>query len=271
MRRFTLARSSVLALLFLFAVISVLLALSSRQWHNQQRGDDLVKRLHGEMWYEYEASSPGVRVARLGDEVSILAAAANRYDAVRPSGWMRDKLGDVAVGRIVGVALWGEELTDTDFSKLARLKHLEHLYLAESTVTDDDLRIIAKLRDLRSLGLQGTDVTDHGLKWIQNLNKLEYLCLRGTRITDAGLAHLKELKNIKVLRIGEIPEGPYQSVRGTFRPGPPITDDGLTQLRSLSRLEYLDVRGTEVTDQGVERLRSNWPNLLFPEQPWRAD
>ncbi len=88
MLRFPPARYSVRGLLFLVAVISVLLGLSIRKWHNQQRVVDLVKRLHGEMWYEYEAYRPGVRVARLGDEVSILAAAANRYDAVRPSGWM---------------------------------------------------------------------------------------------------------------------------------------------------------------------------------------
>ncbi|MHB8973776.1 MAG: M56 family metallopeptidase [Pirellulaceae bacterium] len=225
---------------------------------------DLVKRLHGELWYKYEVHSPGVRVARTSNGVAIIAAS-KRHGAVPPSGWMRDKLSDAAPDWIVGVVLCGVELTHSDYSKLAKLQHLEHLVLAESSVSDDDLLEIAKLRNLRSLELQGTNVSDRGLEYIQNLNELEYLSLRGTGITDAGLVHLKRLKNIKVLRIGEIPAGGYSSVHGTFRPGPPISDSGIVHLRTLTRLEYLDVRGTRVTDEGVDRLRGKWPYLLFPE------
>ena len=41
----------------------------------------------------------------------------------------------------------------------------------------------------------------------------------------------------------------------------PVTDDGLDHVRDLPQLERLDLRGTQVTDAGLERLKRSHRTL----------
>lgn len=44
--------------------------------------------------------------------------------------------------------------------------------------------------------------------------------------------------------------------------GTPITDAGLVHVQGLKSLQSIDLRGTHVTSDGVQRLRQALPNCL---------
>ena len=66
--------------------------------------------------------------------------------------------------------------------------------------------------------------------------------LFATRVTDAGLVHLKGLHKLKTLILWGA-----------------ITDAGLENLKELKQLESLGLAGTNVTREGVKRLRQALP------------
>ena len=70
--------------------------------------------------------------------------------------------------------------------------------------------------------------------------------LADTKITDAGLVHLKGLTELQSLSMGGV--------------GSQITDAGLVHLKGLSSLQTLDLRFTQITDQGIADLKKALPN-----------
>jgi len=84
-------------------------------------------------------------------------------------------------------------------------------------------------------------ISDAGLRILAHraLN-LQFLYLGGTKITNAGLTHVAELKNLSVLSLDECQE---------------ISDEGLKNLYRCNSLKELRVRGTGVTQGGVNELK----------------
>ena len=64
------------------------------------------------------------------------------------------------------------------------------------------------------------------------------LHLSDTRVTGAGLDHLRSLRRLNHLELA----------------GLEITDDDVSKLESLRELRYLDLRRTKVTGRGLNRL-----------------
>ena len=62
----------------------------------------------------------------------------------------------------------------------------------------------------------------------------------GGRVTDAVWAHLDGLPNVETLALVC---------------GPLFTDAGLEHLKGLMNLKKLDLRATNVSDEGVEKLK----------------
>jgi len=107
----------------------------------------------------------------------------------------------------------------------------------------DDLKVTTVIFQFYA---QGGKVTDAELKQLlKGLENLEDLDLYRTNITDAGLEHVKGLKNLRYLNLH------WQKK---------VTDAGLEHLKGLERLRHLDLRGTKVTDGGVENLQRALPN-----------
>ena len=73
-----------------------------------------------------------------------------------------------------------------------------------------------------------------------------------TRITDAGLVYLKGLTNLEV---------------GLGLNHTAITDVGLEHLKDLKKLKQLSLRGTNVTDAGVRKLKLSLPQTEFLLDP----
>ncbi|MFO0896060.1 MAG: hypothetical protein U0836_01415 [Pirellulales bacterium] len=85
----------------------------------------------------------------------------------------------------------------TDYSFLARLPHLEMLYVEDcQSFSDDDVEFLAGMPSLRELDLQGTGVTSRGIDALRG-NQLTSLSLRGARIDDECLLRLLRLPSLR--------------------------------------------------------------------------
>jgi len=111
---------------------------------------------------------------------------------------------------------------------------------------DDPVRVLKVTTVIFQFYAQGGKVTDAELKQLlKGLENLEDLDLYRTNITDAGLEHVKGLKHLRYLNLH------WQKK---------VTDAGLEHLKGLESLQHLDLRGTKVTDGGVENLQRALPN-----------
>ena len=157
--------------------------------------------------------------------------------------WLRGLLGDDLFVNVTQVLLPHSEIGDAGLERLKVLTQLKELWLDGTQVTDAGLKHLEGLTRLRCLTLDNTQVTDAGLKHLHGLTQLQELHL-GTQVTDAGLENLKGLTSLGDLRLE------YTQV----------TDTGLKHLKGLTQLTYLDIRGTQVTKEGVKELQQALPN-----------
>ena len=90
-----------------------------------------------------------------------------------------------------------------------------------------------------------TQIADAELEHLKGLTNLRELDLTNMQISDAGLLHLKGLTNLRELNH-------YANMH--------ITDAGLVHLEGLTKLKDLDLMFTQVTDEGVKKLKEALPN-----------
>ncbi len=119
----------------------------------------------------------------------------------------------------------------------------------EPPVTPRGLAQLAGLQDLEYLDLRDTVITDQHLEQLGRFQHLKDLRLgahsddspaAGSRITDQGISHLKHLTRLDTLFLDYLP----------------ITDEGVAHLTSLTNLRDLSLRRTRGTDKGLKLLES---------------
>ena len=118
--------------------------------------------------------------------------------------------------------IYSDHITDAGVAHLSRLANLTLLTLASKNVTDDTLIHLKDLSGLTSLTLFQTQASGAGLKGLECLGQLQRLNLRGTPTTDAIV---------------------------------PLV------LESMPALEYIDLKKTKVSAEGIERLQQARPDL----------
>ncbi|MGH7134150.1 MAG: leucine-rich repeat domain-containing protein [Pirellulales bacterium] len=171
---------------------------------------------------------------------------------------------DGAIGELRGLRLTelhiGDAITDAGLSDLRAFPELRSLILDGLPITDAGLAHLGALGNLESLGLNGTSITDAGIEKLAGLTNLRRLGLNGTKITDAGLEKLlpphppssranrsAERKNAGVVGLSSLVE---LRLEGTA-----ITDAGLKCLAKFDDLSVLYLRGTKVSDKGMDDLQ----------------
>jgi Leucine-rich repeat (LRR) protein len=113
--------------------------------------------------------------------------------------------------------------------------------LLATWVTDDDLARIGALPDLRKIDLSHTRISDLGLAHLRPLKKVVSLnCSSCSYITDGGVASLKDWVNLE-----------YLNVRGSE-----VTSRVFEHLARMKNLRTLDVGFSRVNDDGFEALAS---------------
>lgn len=254
-------------------------ALALRSEHQGLTGPALLRRV---------AAVPTLRWIELGDFWDF----ARRYrslgllEALPELSWL--DLGTARSGADSGV-------TDADLGQLGGLAALQTLRLQSSAkITDGGLRRLARLAGLRQLqltrcrqltgrGLQGFEALEqlqlgftavHGPGLVQisrlpaladltlaycealpeaqlgalaGVSSLRRLDLDGVSLSNAGLEQLGQLDQLTELRVNASKNSGWINER--------VTDHGLAHLRSLGRLERLELElGCQVTDAGLEHL-----------------
>jgi hypothetical protein len=144
--------------------------------------------------------------------------------------------------------LSGTRITDAGLRELKDLKHLRMLAVRATRVTDAGLAELSALTGLQDLQLNGTKVTDAGMKHLQKLRGLRRLALNGTAVTAAGLNHLKDLPGLRTLALARTKLGDADLAI-------------FTSPQHFKALRDLQVDGTQVTAQGLSRLRKARPGL----------
>ncbi|XP_070709452.1 uncharacterized protein [Pempheris klunzingeri] len=128
-----------------------------------------------------------------------------------------------------------------DVSALAELSSLQTLNLDGTGVTESSLEHLATHPALSSLSLAGIPVDDgnQALQIISGL-KLTQLTLPGRHlVTDSGLSFLCRLHLLLELDLTDYTQ---------------VTDQGVNQLSTMTRLKKLSLSNTQVTDAGLPSL-----------------
>ncbi|KAM4606665.1 uncharacterized protein ACJ7VT_016834 [Polymixia lowei] len=131
----------------------------------------------------------------------------------------------------------------SDVSALASLSSLQTLYLDGTGVTEGSLEHLTTHPSLSALSVAGIAVVDgdHALQIISGL-RLTQLTLPGRHcITDSGLSFLCRLSLLSELDLMDYTQ---------------VTDQGVSQLASMTRLKKLSLSNTQVSDAGLPPLRS---------------
>jgi Leucine-rich repeat (LRR) protein len=133
--------------------------------------------------------------------------------------------------------------------------------------------MIGSLKNLERLDIGGTKVTDLGMSRIARLSKLTDLNGSRTAVGTAGIAALTKLPLTKVSlwRASKVDDSTaaalasFPGLRSMDLSETALTDIGLASLAKL-RLEYLYVRGTKVSEQGVAAFRKENPECFVSWQ-----
>jgi len=140
-----------------------------------------------------------------------------------------------------------DEMT-THLTAIQRLKQLraivrdtddrvEYVMLGGLSIKESDFAVLSELSDLPELSIDCEEMSDEWIAYLKGLHRLHYLGIRDANITGEGLRYLTTT------------ELNYLDLRGSR-----ITDDGLKQIARFSRLIFLKLAETHITDAGLVHL-----------------
>jgi len=143
-------------------------------------------------------------------------------------------------------------VTGESLESLSLLKNLFHVSLVACDVQNEHLAALIKMPSVGELRLRLTKVTDAGLKHLRERKKLYLLHLDDCQITDAGLASLGDLPDIRSLSLSK-------TIRYSDDKQSALTDKCVDYLISLETLRDLTISDSQLTEEGLQRLRDGLP------------
>ena len=166
---------------------------------------------------------------------------------------------------------YADGVTDISLTEISKLKKLEYLCIASSSITSGGVSQLASLTHLKRLTL-GESLDDNGMQHLQRLPNLEeFGCIGRSQVTDDGLAFLKyypALRNLSLQDNRLITDAGVKHIRNASRLdtlmlyGQNFTNDSLKHLAGHPKLEKLLISDTRVTDSGLRHL-SDLPKLNY--------
>jgi Leucine-rich repeat (LRR) protein len=145
---------------------------------------------------------------------------------------------------------YAELITDEGISVLKTWKRLKRLDLEGTKITDSALQHLSALSSLESLNISSVLVTDAGTEALTSLTNLKELTLGGNKLTDAGLQPLRQLPGLTFLDLG----GAQRTDSGIWLVS--FTQPGLEAVATLKDLRQLRLEGTLITASGLETIKS---------------
>ncbi|MDA1051699.1 MAG: hypothetical protein O3C40_14615 [Planctomycetota bacterium] len=165
------------------------------------------------------------------------------------------------------ILLGPKDCNDETLRILGKCQYCSNLSLADyPAATDAGLGHIVGLRFLSSVKL-GPGITDAGMQHIANMMRQICLDLRKTNVTGAGLAMLHHRFFAELFlppTVGDdglacLDDDSY-TVDHLMLTGP-YTDKALEHVAKVKRLRMLTLEGTQVTEEGLQRFQSLFPNV----------
>lgn len=152
------------------------------------------------------------------------------------------------------INLRGESIVDAEWmAYLGAFSYLHSIALADChKINNSALWNITGMTNLKELDLSRcSKITDAGVRHLLSLPALEKLWISETGVTADGVAVLSSLSNLLLLDLGNLP----------------VTDSALKSLQGLTKLQHLDLWGSEVSNEsGI--LFKVFPNLSFLNLAW---
>jgi Leucine-rich repeat (LRR) protein len=140
-------------------------------------------------------------------------------------------------------------ITDRSLASLSQLASLEALRISSVSqeITDAGVASLPALRSLKQFALEwGSMIGPSSVQTLAKIPTLEAIALIGANVPGDAYAALADLPRLRVLDIS-----------GSDK----VTDDHIGALNRLTRLEQLNVTGTDISAAGRTRLRSANPRL----------
>lgn len=210
-------------------------------------------------------SIPTIFIKWLGEDFfhDVHAVNANRVQPKSPQDVQKFWKQVAMLPAMHHFQLEGDWLDHDGFAALRGNLALQHVRLSSKNVTDADLAVAGTMPNLREFHLTGFDmvVTDEGIAALDGLGELQSFSLFFTGITDEAARHLAKHPKLMAMQLsgthftdesirwlGQLTELRQLSIDGT------IGDDGLRNLKTLTKLELLSLRSAKITDQGLAHL-----------------
>jgi Leucine-rich repeat (LRR) protein len=175
-----------------------------------------------------------------------------------------------ALTKLESLAMGGNRLSGTALSSLKLLPSLRKLDVGGMQRVDSgrwglalseaNLTRLSELTELRALSLTGANLNDRGvdrpgnklsertelanLSKLRGLGNLEFLDLSRTPVLPSALTALRDLPKLRELRLGLTPR---------------VDDSAVDALISLKQLSTLQLGGSQMSSEGLERLRTARP------------
>lgn len=167
--------------------------------------------------------------------------------------------------------IWdGKTITDAGILHLRPLQELRDIHLSGGELRDASLAVFASLPKLERLSLQGNHISDNGIQHLRNhaslkslwigqqasalssdvaeplstLASLEELDLQNVTLNDEALGKLAGLSKLRMLFVSADPRARESG----------ITDASLKPLMNLSKLEWLSIYNTHISEAGLRSL-----------------
>lgn len=145
---------------------------------------------------------------------------------------------------------FAEQISDESTVVVKGWKHLKRLNLRGTKITDSTLEFLSSVPTLEWLDIGWAQITDTGLEHLVALTNLRWLTLGGNKLTDTSLQFLRQMPQIEYLDVG----GAQRTDSGLWSLS--LTDAGVQAIASVTGLRELRLAGTAVTSRGLESLKS---------------
>lgn len=170
-----------------------------------------------------------------------------------------------ALTKLKRLTLTDTAITNKTLETVGKLNTVEALFLRRTGVTNEGLELLTGLSKLRAIDLRNSNIGDEGMDSLAKIKTLADVQLEKSKVTDEGLVKLAPLplKSINfnycttingptMKMLGETPT--LVSLQGDYSK---INDASMAELKGLSNLERLRIRGCDVTGEGIQHIANN--------------
>jgi hypothetical protein len=187
--------------------------------------------------------------------IKVWSVRSNNLQAVKERenderALLDGRIAEVRQGKEDSIELYDPVDTDSMLLTLRHLKGLHSLKLDSTNVTDRGMSYIRDVPDLQTLDISGAKgIHNQGIDALTGHPNIESLSLDYPAITDTGIELLSKLPKLQSLSL--YPHTIYSK----------LTDKALNSISKMHALKKLVISGGWYTQQALESLKKNRPDL----------